>query len=294
MPPEPLATHDVQLDADTVVTLRRHGNPNGPRLVLSHGNGLAIDLYYPFWSLLLDDFDIIVHDIRNHGWNPVGPMERHNLPTFIRDHDRILEAIDAQFGSKPQVGVFHSISALIALLSPARGRRFSGLFLFDPPVCKPGRTYEELDAAAVRNAEMIRRRTEKFKTRRELIEILPYMPAFQQVVDGVGQLLAETTLREAADGDGYELRCPREYEGQIMEYAGIFAVSVDFESMACPVKVMGADPTVPYSYLPTLDLSDITTVDYDFIADATHLMLLEQPQECAQAVQQYTQQILQP
>ena len=32
-----------------VVTLRRHGNPNGPRLVLSHGNGLAVGLYYPFW-----------------------------------------------------------------------------------------------------------------------------------------------------------------------------------------------------------------------------------------------------
>ena len=50
--PEPTAVHDVRVDDETVITLRRHGNPEGPRLVLSHGNGLAIDLYYPFWSLL--------------------------------------------------------------------------------------------------------------------------------------------------------------------------------------------------------------------------------------------------
>ena len=54
--PAPLDTHDVPVDPDTVITLRRHGNPDGPRLVLSHGNGLAIDLYYPFWSLLAEDF----------------------------------------------------------------------------------------------------------------------------------------------------------------------------------------------------------------------------------------------
>ena len=50
--PEPLSVCEVHLDDRTITTVRRHGNPAGPRLVLSHGNGLAIDLYYPFWSLL--------------------------------------------------------------------------------------------------------------------------------------------------------------------------------------------------------------------------------------------------
>lgn len=66
--PEPHQIADVQVDEDTKITLRRHGNPDGPRLILSHGNGLAIDFYYPFWSLLLNDFDIVIHDLRNHGW----------------------------------------------------------------------------------------------------------------------------------------------------------------------------------------------------------------------------------
>ena len=67
--PEPRSTLEVPVDGGTVVTVRRHGAPDGPRIVLSHGTGLAIDLYYPFWSLLTADFDVIVYDLRNHGWN---------------------------------------------------------------------------------------------------------------------------------------------------------------------------------------------------------------------------------
>ena len=32
------------MDDGTVIILRRHGNPSGPRLVLSHGCGLSADL----------------------------------------------------------------------------------------------------------------------------------------------------------------------------------------------------------------------------------------------------------
>ena len=71
-------------------------------------------------------------------------------------------------------------------------------------------------------------------------------------------------LRE--EEDGYRLRYPREYEARIVEYAGVFSVMVEFDALASPTKVLGADPTLPFSYLPTLDLSDILTVDYDFPA----------------------------
>ncbi|MCY4378385.1 MAG: hypothetical protein OXC39_00970, partial [Candidatus Dadabacteria bacterium] len=119
--PEPLSTHDVRVDDETVITLRQHGNPSGPRLVLSHGNGLAVDLYYPFWSLLTDDFDLIIYDLRNHGWNPVGDLQNHSLPTLVQDNDAIVEAIDRHYGAKPRIGVFHSIAALATLLSPKKG-----------------------------------------------------------------------------------------------------------------------------------------------------------------------------
>ena len=287
--PDPLSTTDVRVDDETVITLRRHGNPAGPRLVLSHGNGLAIDLYYPFWSLLLDEFDLVIYDLRNHGWNAVSSREKHNVPTFVSDHDRILEAIDRDWGKKPKIGVFHSVSALTTLMSPTKGRGFSAYVLFDPPLCKRGASYEEFDAAAERLAAMIRRRAHRFRNREQLTEVLSYVPTFQRTVPGFFDLMARTTLRQCEDGEGYELRCPREFEAQVTEYAAPYAVLVDFSAFHCPIKVIGADPTLPYSYLPTLDLSHILTVDYDFLPETTHLLQVEQPEECAAELREFIQ-----
>jgi pimeloyl-ACP methyl ester carboxylesterase len=271
----------------TIITLRRHGNPDGPRLVLSHGNGLAIDLYYPFWSLLIDDFDLVVHDLRNHGWNAVGDLTAHTVPTFARDHDTILDVIDDHFGIKAQAGAFHSVSALASLLSAARGSRYSALVLFDPPLCKPGSSHADFEVAAKQIATLARRRSPRFATSQDLIDLVQFMPAFRGAVPGIADLLAHATLRETADGDGFELRCPREYEAQIIDFANVFAVSVEFDEIECPVKVIGADPTLPYSYLPTLDLSDILSVDYDFVPDATHFLQLEQPGQCAALLREF-------
>ena len=66
---------------------------------------------------------------------------------MIHDQCLILEAIDDQFDQKPKVGVYHSVSALIILLSISTFKDlissgpaidFAGLVLFDPPLCKPG------------------------------------------------------------------------------------------------------------------------------------------------------------
>ena len=290
--PEPLSTHEVRVDDDTVITLRQHGNPSGPRLVLNHGNGLAIDLYYPFWSLLTDDFDLILYDLRNHGWNPVSNLRNHNVPTLVEDHDTVLEAIDRHYGTKPQIGVFHSISALTTLLSSKKGSNFAARVLFDPPLCKPGRNYKDFEDIAIRLAKSTRRRTNRFQTPQQMAELLTHAPHFQRMVPGVFDLFASTTLRERANGEGYELRCPPEYEAQIIDYATPFAVLVDFQSLLCPTKVIGADPTLPFSYLPSLDLSDVFTVDYDFLPDATHFLLLEQPQECVKTMLEFIEPIL--
>ena len=282
--PEPLATHPVHVDDDTVITLRRHGNPDGPRLVMCHGNGLAVDLYYPFWSLLTDDHDVIVYDMRNHGWNEPGPLERHNVPTLADDHDRVLQAIDEQFGPKPKVGIYHSVSALITLLSPMRGAAYSALVLFDPPIRRPNLSDQQFDEASMRIAALVRRRTTKFRSLEQFSEFLAYIPAFQHMVPGAHDLVARTTLRRSADGQGYELRCPPEYEAQLIDYARVFSLAVDFDSMLCPVKAIGADPTLPFTYLPSLDLSDVATVDYDFLPDATHFLPLEKPAECVETM----------
>ena len=283
--PEPISVCEVRLHDDSITTVRRYGNRAGIRLVVSHGNGLAVDLYYPFWSLLAEDFDLMVYDLRNHGWNRVGVQQNHNFPILMHDHDLILESIDRRYGEKPTVGVFHSVSALISLLSFTR--RFSARVLFDPPLCKPTANEAEFDAAAERQARMAKRRGHRFRTREEFAEFLAYMPGFQRVVPGVRDLMASTTLRQSPDGREFELRCPREYEAQLIEYVRSFSPLMDLEGLACPTKVIGADPTLPSTYLPSFDLSQMTTVDFDFLPESTHLLQLEQPAKCGALIREF-------
>lgn len=260
-------------------------------MILSHGNGLAIDVYYPFWSLLADDFDLVIHDLRNHGWNGVGDLRRHNFPSLVSDHDAVAQAAESQYGRKPTVGVFHSVSGLASLLSPAKGSGYAAMVLFDPPLCKPNDSYERFDAAAMRAAAMARSRAPRFESMDQFAQLLKIFPIFQRAVPGVHELVARSTLQQDVEGRGYTLRCPREYEAQIVDYARAFAVLVDFASLRCPVKVIGADPTLPFSYLPSLDLSDIDEVKYDFLPETTHFLPLEKPEECAAEVRSFLDSI---
>ncbi|MDE0188403.1 MAG: alpha/beta hydrolase [bacterium] len=271
----------------TNIVLRRHGNPGGPRLVVCHGNGLASDLYYPFWSLLTGECDLIVYDLRNHGWNEVTAIGNHNIPSLVKDHDLIMETIDSYFGYKPKVGAFHSVSALISLLSPTKGSAFAGRILFDAPLCRPGQTTEEMEAATARNAAAARKRRESFANWEDFSHRLRSVPALSRVVPGVFDLMAKTTLRKDPGSDHYELRCPREYEARLAEYGEIYSGMVDLGDLASPTKVLGADPSIPFSYLPSLGLTDIVTVDFDFLPDSTHLLQLEKPEACAAAVRDF-------
>ena len=231
-----------------------------------------------FWSLLADEFDLIVYDIRNHGWNTVGEQMRHNIPTMIHDHDVIVEAIAERYGYKPTVGVFHSLSAVVAVLSFSN--LYSGLVLFDPPFCKPAASDAEFDEAVDRITALTRRRSPHFLSEEEFSDLLRYSPVYSRALPGVRELVAMTTLRTAADGEGRELRCPREFEAQVSEYMRSFAPLVDLTLLSCPTKVIGGDPTLPHAYLPSFDLKHVRSVDYDFVADSTHFLQLEKPVEC--------------
>ena len=98
---------------------------------------------------------------------------------------------------------------------------------------------------------------------------------------GVHDLLAEAVTRPAVDGDGYELCCPKEYEAQIFEYGFDWAMEVDFSLVGCPVKAIGSDPTMPFSFFPSMDLRELVETNYDFLPETTHFLQLEEPEQCA-------------
>ena len=286
--PAPLAVGAARMDDGTEIVIRRHGNPAGPRLVLSHANGFAVDAYYPFWSLLLDRFDVVVFDLRNHGWNPVGALETHAIPTFVRDMTAVARAIEAHFGPKPAVGVFHSLSGQAAVIEACHGTgSFAALVLFDPFICPrgchPGHR-ERLRTTMQRMAEAARRRRTSFESEAAFAERLRGTPAFQGLRPGVAELLARTTLRRKDGGSEFTLRCPREYEARVYEQGYRYATTVDVDAISCPVKVIGSDPVAPHSFLPTVAMDEIVALHYDFVPETTHFLQLEEPEHCVAAL----------
>ncbi|MCY3661431.1 MAG: alpha/beta hydrolase [bacterium] len=289
-PPEPLRTSEVRLGDGAVTVLRRHGNPDGPRLVLSCGLGFAADLYWPFWSLLAEDFDLVVYDLRSHGWNPVTPLRIHNLPTLVDDNRRVLDAVSAGFGAKPSIGVFHSLSAMVALMHEQQAPAFAALVLFDPPICPPGADLDDMETVCQGLSSRARRRQRHFESPQELVTLLGEASGFSLVPPETRELFAEVTLRPAVGGR-YELRCPPEHEGQLYEWYFGFSMQAPeiLDGIGIPVKVIGADPTVAFSFLPSMDLSTLTVLDYDFVPDTTHLLQLEAPHRCVELTRQFLQ-----
>ena len=279
-PPSPAAIVEVRLDDEVTIPVRRYGNPNGPRLLLSHGNGLAIDLYYPFWSLFLDDFDVVVFDLRNHGENPPGAIARHTVPTFCRDLEAVGQAVDRAFGMRSRAGVFHSVSCLAALLSPSLDASYSALVLFEPALSQGAGAARASRLACRQAAVRTRNRAFRFQSPEEFIDLMAAQPAMARLGPKALRLMARTTLRKTAEG-GWELRCPPEYEARILASIPDFASLVAPDSLPLPVRVVGADPSLPHYFVPPCDLTGVASVDFRTVAETTHLAQLEAPAECA-------------
>ncbi|MXX66907.1 MAG: alpha/beta hydrolase [Chloroflexi bacterium] len=273
----------VPVEDGALITLRRHGNPDGPRLILSHGNGLAIDLYYPFWSLLSGDFDVFVHDLRNHGWNETGELESHSVGAFARDHDQLSTAVACRYGEKPTIGVFHSISALASLHTPSKGENYTALVLYDPPISNTAFGTRKLESRSRETASMLRRRAQWFRSREELADLHTYLPYFRRSVPGSLELLARTTLKESGAGQGFELRCPAQFEARIWDHAAEYAASVDFGALRCPVKIVLPDATAQDLEDPVFDFSK-ADVCRQVLPETTHLLPLEKPHACTEAL----------
>ena len=302
--PEPRAVHEVVTADGYPIALRRYGNPDGPRVVMSRGNCFAMDAYWPFWSRFADDFDVFVHDVRSHGWNPVGDPDMQTIPTLAQDFDAVSGAIDRRFGARRKVGVFHSLAALTALHAQAT-HEYAALVLFDPPMQLPGKAMSALEKLGAGMAAAARKRRDgrvrgpavgeagvcaprggPVSRRRPSTRACCRRSRRLRASGRTGALCAHDAA-SAADGDGYELGCPREHEARLWDSLYPFARTVDFAAIACPVKVIGSDPTVPNSSLPSMHMSELLLFDYDFVPLTTHLMQLEEPDACADLALEY-------
>jgi len=292
--PAPNEIFDVHLSDGAIVRLRRHGRPQGRRLVLSHGNGLAIDGYFAFWRHLLNDFDVILLDMRNHGQNPPHPAGEHSWPRFVLDIEELCPAIDAAFGDKPKTGLFHSLSAIASVLHMSRfPGRWQSLILFDPPICPP-------DGHALRPLEDVHmheltaralRRPQAYEAPEQLAGQFLKRPEFSRWSQGVAQQIADATLRYDDGERKWVLCCPREYEAEIYRTNRDMAVWRTLSGpLTTPVAIIAADPRLEDQPPPArvcASLAETAGIPYRNIPDTTHFLQVERPELCIEAALEF-------
>ncbi|HTZ03145.1 MAG TPA: alpha/beta hydrolase [Xanthobacteraceae bacterium] len=291
--PEPSLRFDVALDDGAAIRVRRHGNPAGVRLLLTHGNGFAADAYYPYWRHLLQSFDLLVFDFRNHGQNVPARPPNHNYAQLVRDLERVVQTVRDKLGERPTAGLFHSMSGRTAMKHALEvGWRWDALVLFDPPNVPPPDhpAYAAMAAFEKRLTAWARERRRRFATIDELAEEYRQSRAAARWVDGAHELMARSVLRASPEGGGYALVCEPENEAVIYEQAMSLNLWPRAQEFGGPVKLIGADlgmPGAPSTAAANAALGREGGYDYDFVAGAGHLLQIEKPQECLRLTLQF-------
>lgn len=275
------------------VRLRRHGNPDGPRIALSHGNGLAIEAYFPFWRLLLEDYDVVLFDVRNHGQNPLHGPENHHWHVFRDDFERVYAGIQTHFGAARTAGAFHSLSSVASLdHALTYGPRWDPHILIDPPLFPPaGHPLVEMEEKNMKEmSALARRRPATYPSYAAFADLLANRSAFELWVEGAHLLFAQSTLRPNPDGNGFVLRCPRDME------AHVYATNVNPDlwpqagELDVPLKVIGADPSGDFQPEPAVlcqAFADENGIDYTMIEDSTHFLQIEFPAAVCAAMTEF-------
>jgi len=291
--PEPRAVFDVELDDGSSIRVRQHGEIAGPRLFISHGNGFAADAYLPFWSRLLGRFELLVFDFRNHGHNEPSDPAHHTYAQMARDLERVYQDATARLGRKTSVGVFHSMSGRAAMLHAiAIGWRWDALVLFDPPNVPPlGHPIRDaMCGFETKLTGWARQRRARFGDPGELAAEYAAARANRSWIDGVHDLMARAVLRrDPARGD-WLLRCAPALEASIYEAALTLDLWPDAARYGGPVKLISADPDLPYG--PPTGLANRALGaerGYDFVAirGTGHLLQIEKPAECVHAMVEF-------
>lgn len=271
------------------IRIRRGGNPDGSRLYLSNGNGFAIDGYRVFWEPLLERFDLILFDMRNHGHNRPSGADGHHYRQMAKDLGTVFHGVDARFGHKKSIGVFHSMSARGAMKHAIEQEWvWDALVLFDPPNVPPRghALYEAMRSFELRLVEWAIGRQDIFDSPDELLASYNSNRAQSRWAQQAREDMARAILSPGGRGR-FHLTCRRELEASIYLAALTLDLWPDADRFKGPVKLIGADPEAKGAVLTAAANRALGLeggYDYESVAGTGHLLQLERPDACRDAM----------
>lgn len=272
------------------VAIRRWGGVRPERIVLSHGNGLAIDGFHEFARELMEDFEVVVFDMRSHGQSGPGEVMDNPWPRFVADIPEIYDSIQGRFGEKPMHGAFHSLSSIATLMAQSQTPLgWRSLTLYEPPVppVADAGLLEEFEEAHRGLSRRTRARRRRFSGPERLVTSLRKSPTFGGIPDAVIARLAEAMLYRA-DNDPeapYELVCDPDMEANTFDirlprewWDGIANVRV-------PVQVV-TGTTLGHDLPVLIRTAGFLAESFGFETAAVegggHLMQMQRPQRSAE------------
>lgn len=282
---QPLEIVEARMRDGATIVLRRMSSHPRLRVIMSHGNGLAINGYEEFWSRVLPWAEVILFDFRNHGINPPAPAsEVNNWENFVSDMGEVLAQIEARFGPKPTYGFFHSMSALTCLIHASlHPSPWKGLVLFEPPGV-PSSGQERDDTLSIHrelSARTRKRRTD-FDSPDQLSQSFARLLMFQRMPERARLQLAAATLRPV-EGGGFRLSCPPAFEADTFNVGELRPHWDGFAAISCPVLILSSAPED--SDMPILArISTRLSQEFGFelvqLPQTAHLLMLDEAERC--------------
>lgn len=296
--PRPDQSFTVEMTDGVKIEIRRYGIGKGPCLAITHGNGFAIDGYRVFWEPLLDRFELALFDMRNHGRNPPSGGDGHHYKQLSIDIGTLQQAIKPRLAPKQSiVGVFHSFSARSAMKHAVEiGGGWDALFLYDPPNVPPRGhpLYEAMRAFEVRLVEFACNRPDRFDSADGMVKTYRESRATARWVPQAIEEMGRAVVRRDDAGAGWSLTCQRELEGSIYLAALTLDLWPKASAYGCPVKLIGADPDLKGN-VPTGRANQALAREngyvYESIPQTGHLLQVERPEECRNAMLSYLREL---
>ncbi|MFN0263716.1 alpha/beta hydrolase [Tepidamorphus sp. 3E244] len=276
----------ISMDDGADILVRHHPRAGATRLYISHGNGFAVDGYKVFWEPLLEQFDVVLFDMRNHGRNDPTGADGHTYQQMARDLTTVHKKVEARLGAASKaVGVFHSMTSRAAMKNAVElGSPYDALVLYDPPSVPPRghALYEAMRGFELKLVQWASERPDRFTDPAELEAQYAAARASAKWLPQARADMARAVTRKAADG-GYTLACARELEASIYLAALTLDLWPDAQSLGVPTKLIGADPQGnggPPTGPANNALASEGGYDYVGVENVGHLLQIEQPETC--------------